>query len=76
MRGRDRNIQKNFFLTYEQIITKLSMKATIFLSDYPTSPTKTMSKKINLDIIHTLIYISENKAGNLPGNWVLGQWDY
>lgn len=69
------NIQKNF-LTYDQIITKLShsMKATIF-SSYPTPPTQTMNKKINLDIIHTLIYISENEVGNQPGNWVLGQWD-
>lgn len=40
-----------------------------------TINTKTMNKKINLDIIHTLIYISENEVGNQPGNWVLGQWD-
>lgn len=72
---KNHNIQKNFFLTYEQIITKLSMKATVFSSDYPTFPMQTMNKKINLDIIHTLFYISENKVGNLPGKWVLEQWD-
>lgn len=74
--GRSRNIQ-NFFLTDEQIIKKFSnnMKATIFSSDYLSPPTQTVSKKINLDVIQTLIYISENEVGNLPGNWVLGEWD-